>query len=1045
MSLDVVVVTYNSAELLPAALEPLPSGARVIVVDNASTDDSVAVARRFGAESIENPVNAGFGAAANIGVARGSGELVLVLNPDARVDAATLESLCQLVRDDPGLAVVSPRLRTPEGGEQRVRWPFPSAGGAWREALGVHRILPQHDEGGFVIGACFLVRRAAFEELGGFDTRFWLYGEETDVCRRALDAGWRVALASELEADHVGGASGDGLEGLVFEHFERGGEHLVAKHDGRSALVSYRMANLIGATARSMLPGSEKRRRLHRSRARRLVGVLGRHPLSVALDSPATEARGEGLVVCSLEPWDEVWRRNQFLVRELLALDPNRRVLFVEPPYDWVLESRRPSGRRRRRGLVPLDIDARVTRFEPGKVWPRLLGGLADRSLRRQVRCAADELGLRRPTLWVNDPHYAGLATEARWPALYDITDDWTEAGDGDRATRRVRIDEARLFGECDSVIVCSDGLAVSRRRARPDLAVIPNAVDVDHFRRPLPRPADLPPPPVAVYVGTLHEDRLDVDLVGRLAVARPDLAVVLVGPNALAEASTLRLSDLGNVHLLGPRPYPEVPAYLQHADLVVVPHVVSPFTESLDPIKAYECLAVGRPVVATPVAGFRDVGAPVRCASDGAFVDAVDDVLGSAPLPDDPRPVPSWAERAEAFDAQLSRTSRGDRRIRVVVVDHCAQLSGGEIALLRLLPALREEGVDAHVILGEHGPLEGQLREAGVAVEVLELDRRVGTTRRDEVRLGSAGVRRVVAIGRDTWALRRRLRELAPDLVHSNSLKAALYGGVAARLAGLPVVWHIRDRIADDYLPSSAVRLVRAVGAVLPRAIIVNSEATRGTLGSISRRRANGVTVIHDALPRGGVQGSHLSREGFRVAMVGRLAPWKGQHVFLEAFARALGGTDAQAVVVGSAMFGEEAYESELHTLVDRLGIGSQVDFTGFLDDVSGVLAEVDGLVHASVIPEPFGQVVIEGMAAGLPVIASAEGGPAEIIADGIDGLLCPPGDVEALASLLARLAADPQERERLGQAARVRALDFSSDVVARQVRRVYETALRW
>ena len=695
------------------------------------------------------------------------------------------------------------------------------------------------NESGFVIGACFLVRRAAFEELGGFDTRFWLYGEETDLCRRALGAGWRVELASELVADHVGGASGEGLEGLVFEHFERGGEHLVAKHDGRPALVSYRLANLTGAAARSMLPGPGERRRLHRARARRLVGVLGRHPTSVALDSPATSAPGEGLVVCSLEPWDEVWRRNQFLVRELLERDPNRRVLFVEPPYDWVLEGRRPSGRRRRRGLVPLDRDARVTRFEPGKVWPRLLGGRADRSLRRQVRRAAAELGLQRPTLWVNDPHYAGLATEAGWPALYDITDDWTEAGDGDRATRRVRADEARLFAECDSVVVCSDGLAVSRRRARPDLVVIPNAVDVDHFRRPRPRPADLPPGPVAVYVGTLHEDRLDVDLVARLAAARPDLAVVLVGPSSLTEASALRLSGLGNVHLLGPRPYAEVPAYLQHADLVIVPHVVSPFTESLDPIKAYECLAVGRPVVATPVAGFREVGAPVRCASGDAFVEAVEDVLRSAPHPDEPQPVPSWAERAAAFDAHLSGTTRSDNRIRVVFVDHCAQLSGGEIALLRLLPALREEGVDAHVILGEHGPLEEQLRAAGVAVEVLELDRRVGTTRRDEVRLGSASALRVVAIGRDTLALRRRLRELAPDLVHTNSLKAALYGGVAARLAGTPVVWHIRDRIADDYLPSSAVRLVRAVGALLPRAIIVNSEATRATLGPVSRLEA--------------------------------------------------------------------------------------------------------------------------------------------------------------------------------------------------------------
>ena len=960
-----------------------------------------------------------------------------------RIDADALARLGQRMGEDPDLAVVSPRLRYEDGREQEVSWPFPSAGGAWREALGVHRLAPAPTEAGFVIGACFLLRRSVFESLGGFDTRFWLYGEEADFCRRVRARGWGVALASELAADHVGGASATGVEDLVFEHFERGGEHIVAKHDGPRALVSYRLANLTGAVLRSSIPGPAQRRALHRRRVRRLLTVLRRHPTRVALDSPATRASGEGLVVCSLEPWDDVWRRNQFFVRELLERDPNRRVLFVEPPYDWLLEARRPSGRRRRRGLSPLESDARVNRFEPGKLWPRVLGGLADRSLRRQARRVAAELGLRSPTLWVNDSHYAGLATETGWPALYDITDDWAEAGASGRATNRLRRDETELFVECGSVVVCSEGLAATRRALRPDLVVIPNAVDVDHLSRPRPRPPDLPRGPVAVYVGTLHERRIDVDLILHLAEAQPGMSIVLVGPDSLGEGSRDSLAGAPNVHLLGPRSYDEVPGYLQHADVVIVPHVVSPFTESLDPIKAYECLAVGRPVVATPVAGFRDLPAPVRCASGGAFVDAVVGLVDAARLPDDPRPVSSWADRAAAFDAQLSRAHRRVRRIQVVVVDHCAQLSGGEIALLRLLPALSDEGVDAHVILGEHGPLEERLREAGVPVEVLELDRRVANTRRDEVRLGSGGVARVAAIGRDTLALRRRLRELAPDLVHTNSLKAALYGGVAARLAGVPVVWHIRDRIAEDYLTSPAVGLVRAAGSVLPRAVIVNSEATRATLGSVSRRRVDGVTVIHDALPRGGAQESPLPHDGFRVAMVGRLAPWKGQHIFLQAFARALGGTYARAVVVGSAMFGEQEYEAELHALVARLGIGAQVEFTGFHDDVAGVLAEVDCLVHASVIPEPFGQVVVEGMAAGLPVIASGEGGPAEIITDGVDGVLSRPGDIEGLAGHLQRLADDPIARARLGDAALVRARAFSPEIIAGEVRAVYDLVL--
>jgi glycosyltransferase involved in cell wall biosynthesis len=141
--------------------------------------------------------------------------------------------------------------------------------------------------------------------------------------------------------------------------------------------------------------------------------------------------------------------------------------------------------------------------------------------------------------------------------------------------------------------------------------------------------------------------------------------------------------------------------------------------------------------------------------------------------------------------------------------------------------------------------------------------------------------------------------------------------------------------------------------------------------------------------------------------------------------------------------MFGEEEYEAELRSLVDQLGITDQVEFLGFVDNVSDVLVGIDCLVHASVIPEPFGQVVVEGMAAGLPVIASAEGGPAEVITDGVDGLLCPPGDSHALAELLQRLASDPEDRHRLGEAGRRRARDFSPAVIGEQMMNDYRSVL--
>jgi glycosyltransferase involved in cell wall biosynthesis len=189
-------------------------------------------------------------------------------------------------------------------------------------------------------------------------------------------------------------------------------------------------------------------------------------------------------------------------------------------------------------------------------------------------------------------------------------------------------------------------------------VTLIPNGVDVEHFRRPRARPKDLPRSPVAVYVGSLHDSRVDVELVVDVARALPTVNLVFVGPNSLSAASQAALEGLSNVFLVGPRRYDDVPAYLQHADVVIVPHRISPFTESLDPIKAYECLAVGTPTVATRVAGFRDHDGQLHIVDREAFAARVATLLSAkAPVtrPNDP---PSWEERALEFERALGRAS---------------------------------------------------------------------------------------------------------------------------------------------------------------------------------------------------------------------------------------------------------------------------------------------------------------------------------------------------------------------------------------------------
>ncbi len=140
--------------------------------------------------------------------------------------------------------------------------------------------------------------------------------------------------------------------------------------------------------------------------------------------------------------------------------------------------------------------------------------------------------------------------------------------------------------------------------------------------------------------------------------------------------------------------------------------------------------------------------------------------------------------------------------------------------------------------------------------------------------------------------------------------------------------------------------------------------------------------------------------------------------------------------------MFGEESYAEGLRAQAVRLGISDRVEFRGFREDVGAELATNDVLVHCSRTSEPFGQVVVEGLAAGVAVIAADAGGPADILTDGCDALLVPPGDVSALKAAMLRLAA-PELRARLAAAGRVTASRYSPERAAESMLQVYRSLI--
>jgi glycosyltransferase involved in cell wall biosynthesis len=389
------------------------------------------------------------------------------------------------------------------------------------------------------------------------------------------------------------------------------------------------------------------------------------------------------------------------------------------------------------------------------------------------------------------------------------------------------------------------------------------------------------------------------------------------------------------------------------------------------------------------------------------------------------------------------------NRPIRVLFVDHTAQLGGGEIALRNLLNSLTIKRVHITVLLWAEGTLAKQLISAGHSVHILPLSSRIAEARKESVGWKSLlRVREMFSMFLFAWRLVRFIRRMHVDLVHTNSLKSHILGGLAARLAGRPLVWHLRDRIAPDYLPKTAVWIVRMACKILPQFVIANSQATLDAIAPRSEHNAGRYRkfkVIHDGCLQTATLEDPSIDDGPNVGIVGRISPWKGQHVFIKAAAivsRECPGTHFQ--IIGAPLFSETEYEAELHRLAANLNLKQILTFTGFVSDVASAIARLRIVVHASIIAEPFGQVVIEGMAAGKPVIATRAGGIPEIMAHNETGLLVPVGDECALAEAMIALLRDPARARTMGEKGRETVREFFTiERHARAVEQVYEDVL--
>ncbi|KJL40819.1 glycosyltransferase [Microbacterium trichothecenolyticum] len=339
-----------------------------------------------------------------------------------------------------------------------------------------------------------------------------------------------------------------------------------------------------------------------------------------------------------------------------------------------------------------------------------------------------------------------------------------------------------------------------------------------------------------------------------------------------------------------------------------------------------------------------------------------------------------------------------------ITFITHTATPGGAELALARYIEGASD--VDVEVITFEDGPLWRDL-ESSASAKVIVL------------RGGLLGQLR---------ELRAAMKRRRDRIFIGNSMRGSFYMALAQDRLTTSLYW-ARDQLVASSMSRVAVALTRWVTLTRVSGCLANSISTERTVRTLKPRLDTRVVYSPSGIAADDTQHSRqFAARPTRLVFLGRLAPWKGPDLAVRAVAALIAqGHSVTLTVAGGPLFGEEAFDDSLRALAEELGVSKSVEFLGHVAEVRPLLDRHDVLLHCSTVPEPFGQVIVQAMAAGLVVVAADSGGPKEIISDGVNGFLYATGDLSALtATVRSALEGEPSALQSLSDAARERARHF-------------------
>ena len=413
----------------------------------------------------------------------------------------------------------------------------------------------------------------------------------------------------------------------------------------------------------------------------------------------------------------------------------------------------------------------------------------------------------------------------------------------------------------------------------------------------------------------------------------------------------------------------------------------------------------------------------------------------------------------------------------RILYIDLAPSVGGSVISLYHLVKGLSRDRYEPHVVLSRSNSYAARFTELDIDVitvgdDAIPRHAEQGTgggivsgLRRSQgarwlkrspmgewaVHTAGFHLRTLPTVRRAALELGRVIRDSRPDLVHLNDVVCVSRAGImAAHRARVPALCHLRAMAGRNHFDRRISRSLRGF-ICISRAVDRHQRRLGGRVEP-SWVVYNGLDLreLDDLGTDRSIRTEMDAEFGFHpddviLGCIGRLVAWKGHHVFLNAVAEIYSAyPKVRVLIVGSAQEHERSYAQELVDLAHERGLSEIVTFTGYRRDALRLLRGMDVMVHASIAPEPFGRVIIEGMAAGAVVIGTDAGAVAEIIQDGVTGFLVPPNDPESMAQRLAYVIDRPRQRDVWRQAAR-RTVErrFTAEQYVVGIEQIYESVL--